>query len=78
MFFRFLSQLASNRQQHPSRVVTTSLRYRSEFPSLRTPLSRSRASLQLSDAALFLGRDQRASTAIRDARHFYLSPAENR
>jgi hypothetical protein len=57
IFFRFLSQLASNRQQHPSRVVTTSLRYRSEFPSLWTPLSRSRASLQLSDAALFLGRD---------------------
>jgi integrase/recombinase XerD len=29
---------------NPSRVVTTSLCYRSEFPSLRTPMSRSRAS----------------------------------
>ena len=40
----FLCQLVSNSQQHPSRVVTTSLCYRSEFPSLRTPMSRSRAS----------------------------------
>ena len=47
-----LRQLVSNSQQHPSRVVTTSLCYRSDIPSLRTPMSRSRASKQLSDATL--------------------------
>ena len=50
-FYR-LRQLVSNSQQHPSRVVTTSLCYRSDIPSLRTPMSRSRASKQLSDATL--------------------------
>ena len=51
MIYR-LRQLVSNSQQHPSRVVTTSLCYRSDIPSLRTPMSRSRASKQLSDATL--------------------------
>ena len=57
LFYR-LRQLVSNSQQHPSRVVTTSLCYRSDIPSLRTPMSRSRASKQLSDATLFFGSNK--------------------
>ena len=53
-----LCQLVSNSQQHPSRVVTTSLCYRSDIPSLRTPMSRSRASKQLSDATLVFGSNK--------------------
>ena len=41
LFYR-LRQLVSNSQQHPSRVVTTSLCYRSEFPSLRPTMTRFR------------------------------------
>ena len=58
MIYR-LRQLVSNSQQHPSRVVTTSLCYRSDIPSLRTPMSRSRASKQLSDATLLFGSNKR-------------------
>ena len=57
MIFR-LCQLGSNSQQHPSRVVTTSLCYRSDIPSLRTLMSRSRASKQLSDATLVFGSNK--------------------
>jgi hypothetical protein len=56
-FYR-LCQLVSNSQRHPSRVVTTSLCYRSDIPSLRTPMSRSRASKQLSDATLLFGSNK--------------------
>ncbi len=57
MIYR-LRQLVSNSQQHPSRVVITSLCYRSDIPSLRAPMSRSRASKQLSDATLLFGSNK--------------------
>ena len=71
---------ASNLQHHPLRVVTTSLRYRSEFPSLCTPMARSRASKQLSDAAFFFGSDLNGSTntIFLFACHVYLSPPNNK